>query len=353
MSARRKIAMRGWTLAIAALGLASGVWAQAPGQPESDLGSPAAAVAARGAGSTDYRALVEAALPRVSAESLAARLKEVEKEGRERLRVADARAWAGLFGLAVDRLAGDAARAVESGEIVTLERGAVRARPREGRFWVALQQETKPLPRQEFARLLPEIRRVHAALAERIGIPRRQVFHTDFRETLAQATPRPELREREGPIESVGATTTLVRAVGGILVDGSFARLVSADAQRLEMVDVRWPEVVLACEIGTEKIRSPRELADRLVERVAAAAAKRPVSVLMAVVLRPLRTPYRPTYVPALRVGVVPKSERVGDGYRTDAGEVLYVDLVAGFEEEDRREAAPESAERKEAGAAQ
>jgi hypothetical protein len=33
-------------------------------------------------------------------------------------------------------------------------------------------------------------------------------------------------------------------------------------------------------------------------------------------------------YVPALKVGIKPQSVRVEDGYRTDAGEVFYSDLL-------------------------
>jgi len=314
----------------------------------SDLGSPAAAAAA----SADYRSLVEASLPQVSASDLAARLQAAAKEGREGLLVRDVRAWAALFDLPLDRLSPEQAKAAGN-EILDLERGSLRVKPEEGRFWVALRVgETKPYPRQEYTRLVPEIRRAHAALAERIGIPKAQVHFTDFRETLTQTTPRPGLPgARESAIESIGATTTLLRAVGGILVDASFVRIVSVDPQRVEMVDVRWPEIVFAPGIEFDKIQAPRALAARLVERVTEAAQKRPVQVLMAVVLRPLRAPYRTWFVPSLRVGVVPKSERLADGYRTDAGEVLYVDLVPGFEERDRKEVAPESLERKKAAA--
>jgi hypothetical protein len=299
--------------------------------------------------STDYRALVEAALPRVGAESLAERLRAAAKEGAADLQVKDARSWAALFDLTLDPNSID--RAQRAAEIVDLERGSLLVRPAEGRLWVAIRQgETKPYPREEFAKLVPEIRRAHLALAERIGIPRTQVFFTDFRETLAQSSPRPGLADaRESAIESVGATTTLLRAAGGLLVDGSLVRISSVDAKRIEMVEVRWPRIVLACDVEAAKPLAPAQLLDRLVERVAAAAQKRPVSVRMAVVLRPLRNPYRTEFVPSLRVGVVPRSERVKDGYRTEAGEVLYVDLVPGYEEKDLREVAPENLERKEA----
>jgi hypothetical protein len=64
--------------------------------------------------------------------------------------------------------------------------------------------------------------------------------------------------------------TTVLRAVGGVQVEGSQLRLASIDADRLELVDVQWPPVRLA------------------------------------------------------KSAAIPN----GDGFRTDAGEVFYVDLL-------------------------
>jgi hypothetical protein len=119
------------------------------------------------------------------------------------------------------------------------------------------------------------------------------------------------------------------------------------------MVDVRWPQLRLAPEVDERSVLAPAVLADRITERVAAAGGGKPVSVVMAVVLRPIHDAPRATYVPTLRVGIKPQSEKQNNGYRTDAGEQLYFDLVAGFEglaDRDQRDLVPESLERKDTG---
>jgi hypothetical protein len=314
--------------------------------PRADLGTPREAVATY---STDYRALVAAALPRITDAELRSLLSQAMKEAaaEKPLAVRDIGGWAGLFGLSVDP-----AKAGRPGELIDAGNASYLADAEAGQFYMTVRRpEVKPVPRPEFAQRIPAIRRAHEALADRIGIPRREIFFVDFRETLAQSTPRAQLPGTvESPIESVGATTTLLRAVGGLLVDGSAVRITGVDADRLEMVDVRWPQIRLAPDVLMKDVLSPARHADRVVRRLTANEQGKPVNVLMAVVLRPVRANHRVYFVPSLRVGILPKSEARRDGYRTDAGQELYFDLIAGAEElgdRDAREPVPENLERK------
>ena len=193
--------------------------------------------------------------------------------------------------------------------------------------------ETKPLPREEFREQLPAIRAAHADLAEKIGLPRDQLYFTDVREVLAQATAHPQQGGAEGPILVEGVVTTMLRAVGGLLVDGSHFRAISVDANRLELLDIRWPRLKIAANVTDSRLRAPRDVAASVVRRVTANSNQLPVNVRMAVVLRPVTSAREVTYVPSLRVGVEPQSVRVGDGFRTDAGEVFHIDLMAGSPE--------------------
>lgn len=310
-----------------------------PTSPPSDLGSPPEVLAEF---STDYRVLVAAALPRVTADELRRRLNRVRTEAAETkpLAIRDAAAWAGLFERKVDPLLLEHAT-----ELVDTDDASYLVDPEIGRFYVSIRYpDLAPVPRQKFEQLIPDIRRAHEVLAEeKIGISRHEIFFVDFRETLVQSTPRPGLAgAREGPIECAGATTTLLRAVGGILVDGSFARISSVDARRVEMADVRWPPLRMAPEVEDRTVVAPARLADRVVERISSTAQGKPVNVLMAVVLRPMRADHRIYFVPSLRVGISPKSEPGKDGYQTEAGEEVYFDLVAGMEElADRDEREP------------
>lgn len=329
------------------LGVAAAVPSSA--QPAaSDLGSPREAATVY---SSDYRALVAAALPKVGADAIGRHLERVRAEAaRSRgLAVRDAASWTALFGLDAKTRAGD-----RPGELVDLDTGSFLADPEAGRFLVSLAHpDAKPVPRATFARQLPEVRRAHEALADRIGLAKGEIFHSDFREILAQSTPAPGLAgARESEIESFGATTTLLRAAGGLIVDGSFASLTSLDARRVDRVEVRWPAIRLLPEVEKGKLLAPADLADRVIRRIDSAARGREVNVLMAVVLRPVEAGARTYFVPSLRVGLAPKAVQQGDGYLTDAGEEFYLDLVAGLEElpeRDNRDLVPESLEREKA----
>lgn len=129
---------------------------------------------------------------------------------------------------------------------------------------------------------------------------------------------------------AVGAVTTLLRGVNGVLVDGSFLRLNSIDSKRLERLDVRWPQVRISLTAMKAGYRGPQDVVDGIVKRIASDSNNQPVSVNMAIVLRPITSRLGTEFVPSLRVGVQPQSIKTEDGFRTDAGEVFYTDLVKG-----------------------
>ena len=98
----------------------------------------------------------------------------------------------------------------------------------------------------------------------------------------------------------------------------------------------------LSANVAKNGIRVPRDVMTSMTRRVAANSARLPVNVWMAVVLRPIQEATGLVFVPALRVGVEPKSVPVDDGYRTDAAEAFYIDLVRGsaeFADADERDA--------------
>ena len=311
-------------------------WPELAAAQSSNLGSPAESGRRF---SADYKAVVTAALPTVTADELAERVKAavVEDAAERPLAIADARSWGALFGV-------DAPAGAVGDELVDGENASYLVAPDAGRLYIALRGKPKTYSREAYGRLLPQIRLAHAELAERIGLPSRQFFFTDFRETLAQSTPRQLGEIPDGPIESVGATSTFVRAVGGLLVDGSSFRVSSLDPDRIDMADVRWPRMVLAPEVDAARVFAPSQLTDRIVERIRA-SENGPVSVRMAVVLRPVANGRGTAFVPALRVSVLPQPERLADGLHTEAGQQFYFNLVAGLpalEEGDGREV-PES----------
>ena len=281
---------------------------------ESPLGSSAQTVDRF---TTNYAEAVRAALPKVNREMLTKLVENVRAAAaaEKPLAIANARDLQKLFSLR-DRGQADSTDYVDAGEAV------YKLAP--DRIYVAWRTtESKPVPRAAFRTEIPAIRAAHESLAAQIGIPRQQVLFVDFREILSQTDGHPVLeRGVQGEIQSEGGTTTLLRAVGGVLVEGSYARMTSVDGKRLAAVDVRWPRLQLS-EAMRPGVRSPDELLEPIVRRVEQSAGQLPVNVRMAVVLRPTNKERPGDVVLSLKVGMTPKAVKTEQGFRTDAGEGL------------------------------
>ncbi len=294
---------------------------------DSPLGSPAASA---GRFETNYSEAVRAALPRVDAASLEKLITGVRAAAaaEKPLAITNLRDLEHAFGLR-ERAEADASGFIDVGEAVYQVDGDRQ------RIYLAFRNaEPRPVLRKEFAREVAAIREAHRTLADRLGIPRQEVLFTDAREILSETDGHPELEKGlQGEIQAGGMVTTMLRAVGGILVEGSYARLSSLDSKRLDLVDVRWPPVRLSEAALKGGLRAPREAIESVARRVAKDSKGQAVNVRMAVVLRPVepdRTRRGIEFVPSLKIGVEPRSIRIREGYRTDAGEVFYVDLVRG-----------------------
>jgi hypothetical protein len=321
------IGLAGW------VGLLAGTVATAQPQ-QSPLGSPADAV---GKFSTDYSEIVRAALPPADAAALARLMKAVRMaaEAEKPLNVKDVGQLETLFSLQPRALKG-------TSELTSAGDVTYGYNPVARRIYLAHKYaDTKPAAREEFAKGLPAIRAAHTELAVKIGLPREQIFFADVREVLGQSNGRQG--GEQGPIQSVGAVTTILRAVGGVLVDGSYFRAISIDPDRLQLLDMRWPALKIAPNVVDSRLRAPQAVAASVIKRVQANSNGLPVGVRMAVVLRPITTDKAVTYVPALRVAVQPQSVKIGDGFRTDAGEEFHIDLMTGsaeFADVDAKDAA-------------
>jgi hypothetical protein len=312
----------------------------------SPLGSPADVA---GRYSTNYEVAVRSALPKVDADTVTKLMATVREDGaaEKPLAITNPRELERVFGLR-ERGEADASGFFDVGEAV------YQVDDKRHRIYLAHRySDVRGVPRKEFERQLAEIRTVHRELVERLGIPRREVMFTDFREILSETDGHPKLENGyKGEILCVGAVTTILRSVGGILVEGSYLRLSSVDPKRLDLVDVRWPAVRLAEGVLKEGVRSPEESLQNIVKRVASNSKGQAVNVRMAVVLRPVtsdRESQRMEFVPSLKVGVATQSMKTEDGYRTDAGEVFYIDLVRGaqaFAEEPARDTAEPKSQR-------
>lgn len=279
---------------------------------------------------SNYSELVRGALPKANAAALSKMLVNVRRAAaaEKPLTIADPRELEKTFGLR-ERGEPDSTGYLDVGEAVY----KVDTK-RQRSYLVRRYTDVQPVARKEFEPELKAIRSAHQELAERVGVPRQEVFFADFREILSETDGHPELEKGvKGEIQSAGAVSTFVRAVGGILVEGSYLRMSSIDAKRLEMLDAHWPVVRLS-EVALKRgLRSPAESLPSITKRIASESKGQAVSVRMAIVLRPVessKTMGAAEFVPSLKVGVVPQSVKAENGYRTDAGEIFFVDLVRG-----------------------
>ena len=297
-------------------------WSPARAQTaDNPLGTPAAAV---GKFSENYAEAVRMALPPIDAAGLARVMDKV------RAAAAEAKPLAISSSAELEKFFGLRSRdAHQSGDFVDAGDAIYRFEPEAGRLYVTWRLGTvKPVARSTFASRIKGIRAAHTALATRLGIPAQEVMFADFREILTKTDSRvPSTTAAAAPIMADGATTTLLRSVGGVLVEGSYLRVSSVDARRLSLVKATWPRVQLADEAG-KPLRAPKDMLEPLTKRIAADSRGVPVSVRMAVVLRPADPDKPGVFVPSLKIGVEPKAIRTADGYRTDAGQIYYADLL-------------------------
>lgn len=294
---------------------------------DSPLGSPANTARQY---SKDYNVAVRSALPKADAAYLDKLLAGVREAAaaEKPLAIMNPRSLERSLGLR-ERGDADASGFIDAGDAV------YRIDPERQRMYLVHRYgEVQRVSRQAFAAELPAIRAAHQEAADRLGIPRNEVMFVDFREILSETDGHPEFQKGViGEIQAEGAITTILRSVGGILVEGSYFNVSSLDAKRLDLVDLSWPMLRLSEEALKQGLRSPQESLQGIVERVSSISMGQAVNVRMAIVLRPLlpdRVRRVIEFVPSLKVGVEPQSVKTESGYRTDAGEVFFVDLIRG-----------------------
>ncbi len=295
----------------------------------SPLGTPASAANVY---SDSAATAVMRALPAISAEELSAMMKKMQATlaSQKPLAVQSTAELEKLFSIRSrgEEVIDDFTDSGDASYRFSKETGRARV------LW--RQAETKGIPRAQFAARLEPIRATHLAIAEKIGIQKSDIFFVDFRETLSQSDADPRLsqvgRVASTPIESESATSTILRAVDGVMIDGSFLRMSSVDEKSHRAVDLRWPTVQLGKDALSE-LRPPKALADSIIKRVDQSSKGASINVRMAVVMRAMDRAKPSEFVPMLRIAIKPQSLKTETGFRTDAGEMFYMNLASGLSE--------------------
>lgn len=272
---------------------------------------------------------VKRALPAISAEELSAMMKKMQATlaTQKPLALQSTAELEKLFSIRSrgEEVIDDFTNSNDASYRFSKETGRARVLWRQG--------ETKGIPRAQFAARLEPIRATHLAIAGKIGIQKSDIFFVDFRETLSQSDADPRLgKVASTAIESESATSTILRAVDGVMIDGSFLRMSSMDEKNHRAVDLRWPSVTLGKNALSE-LRAPKALADSIIKRVEQSNKGSAINVRMAVVMRSVDRAKPGEFVPMLRIAIKPKAIKTDTGFNTDAGEMFYMNLASGLPE--------------------
>ena len=282
---------------------------------ENPYGSPADAA---GIFTRDYRKGIEAAFPQYDPRQLQEKLEVIAKTqgGREdpvRLRTLEA--IEDLFGLApADRKSGD--------NVVETRRVYYEADRDLGTAYYYRDMETlAPLPYRKAVGLRDAVAGEHQALLDKIGIGKDEIFYTETFFMMLQSSTDPEAGpvEETKPVVDVIATYVL-RALEGLMVEGSAVKIASKRSGKVEMLGFDWAPFRFHPALQRFDLRERDALVREIESRVTDVVnSDEEVNVLMAVVLRPVLVDGGRVFVPSLRVGVLPN-----DG---QAGAMFYVDL--------------------------
>jgi hypothetical protein len=152
---------------------------------------------------------------------------------------------------------------------------------------------------------LPEFTKRHDAFIEQIGVTKEQIFFKKTSLLMSQGSTNPQA----GPVKKTdpvvrGATTHVVRAVDGIIVEGSSAKVTSFSADNIDAVRLSWPRMQLHPGIRSYETKSHQVLKQAIADRVKAIAGRERANVKMAVVLLPVVEGGTTYMVPVMKVAV-------------------------------------------------
>lgn len=120
------------------------------------------------------------------------------------------------------------------------------------------------------------------------------------------------------------------RAVEGIMVDGSYVKVLSKDARTNEGLVINWPRFQLHPELQKFDVKSKDEIVNEaLVHLKRVANPKNESNIKMAVVFRPVMMGETKIFIPAMKIGLYsrPVSDTLADE-KGENGDLFYVDLM-------------------------
>jgi hypothetical protein len=187
-----------------------------------------------------------------------------------------------------------------------------------GIYFHEKQKEEKSLSLPTAEELKDRFSSFHNSFLEDIGIDSSQILYKETSFTLLQAISNPEIDPIEETIPVVDSIFTYVlRSLEGLVVEGSYAKIVSNNLDQIETLELVWPQLMIFCGLNNCFLKDQEELKQQILAKVKQSANGNEVNIKMAVVLRPILKGY---FIPSMKVGVMPNNN--------EAGEIFYVELI-------------------------
>lgn len=272
-----------------------------------DLGSPAES---RSLLSSDYNKLVDAALPKFENQALKSRFEVVVKkypQGIDTLKIRSLGDVEKLLNLKPQEHAPEL-------RMLRLQDMSYDVHPAKGKVRF-IREVKQPMALSKLAGMqrLPEFARMHEDILDKMGISKDQIFFKETSLLLSQSSTNPKTGQvkRTEPVVA-GVTTYVVRAIDGMIVEGSSAKITTFSDKGIDAVRLKWPRFQLSPAIKSYELKDSESLKRKIVDRVKAIAGKENANVKMAVVLLPIESGESYDMVPAMKVAVT--TENAGEG---------------------------------------
>ena len=269
----------------------------------------------------DYRGVVEASFPRYKNADLKKRFSDIKQKyprGRDNIKLWSLDAIERTFGLSRQKRESQDTRVETENRAYSADRAKGRV------FLYDAEGQPEFMTETEGRRALAQVAKQHERVLEQAGITKDEILFKKTSMMLMQAMTSPEKgapKETEPLVRSI--QTYALRAVDGIMVEGSAAKIGSRAPGKVEMLDIKWPPFEYPPQVRSFELRKNDVIKSRVTERVKQVARGRQANVKMAVVLRPVSVEGKQYYVPSLKVGIQAGAE--GD---EGEGALIYEDLL-------------------------
>lgn len=192
-------------------------------------------------------------------------------------------------------------------------------------------RDLRPLPFRNAALVQQAVAEEHLRLLGQIGIDASQIqfVQTVLISSRGEDTKAPLPDSAEGEVHSF--LTYVSRVLAGVQIEGSYAKVVSANKGNVVGLDASWPAIAFHPGVRSPKCKDAATLKRETLPLVQAVAGGNEANLVMAYVLRPVRLGGQRVFVPALKIGVLARGAHDRIEGEDDLEEMVdtYVDLLA------------------------